>query len=179
MPEPPVFGKWAKSGHQFSIAFPQGLDYSPRMYKYRFFPYPIGNRHYTRGHVIIRPKKVLPAAYRFIEEWQSETPEPHRYVEVKCFGKPYQKVFINAALIHTEQKKNPYNLARRYRFLPCVKDLLVNSEETPLHTQDGNLFLVGKAPPYNEIFKVVLASYPVRLTPELEGYNLVSFFPLT
>jgi len=149
------------------------------MFKCRCFPYPIGKLHYTRGHVIIRPKKVIPAAYEFIEAWQSETPEPHHYVEVKCFGEPYRKVFINSAFGHTEQKKDPYNLARRYRFLPCVRELLMNSEDTPERTRDGNLALVGKAPPFNEQFKVILSSYPVRLEPGLEGYNLISFFPLT
>lgn len=124
-------------------------------------------------------QRVIPAAYAFIEKWQAETPEPHHYVTVKCFGKPYQKVFINSAFVHTERKKNPRNLARRYRFLPCVKDLLMNSEDTPLPTLDGHLFLVGKAPPYNEVFKVILSSYPVRLAPELEGRNLISFFPVT
>lgn len=129
--------------------------------------------------MILPYQRVIPAAYAFIEEWRSETPEPHHYVTVKCFGRPYRKVFINAALIHTEQKKNPRNLARRYRFLPCLKDLLTNSEETPEPTRDGNLALIGKAPPYNERFKVILASYPVELEPGLEGHNLISFFPVT
>ncbi|MFH1113639.1 MAG: hypothetical protein V1792_06925 [Pseudomonadota bacterium] len=134
--------------------------------------------------MVIRPKKTLSAAYEFIKEWKAETPGPYHYLEVKCFGMSYQKVFIDPAFDHIERRRqrikaDPKNIARRYRLLPCVKDLLMNSEDTPEPTRDGNLFLVGKAPPYNELFRVILSSFPVTLAPGLEGYNLISFFPLT
>ena len=146
------------------------------MYKCKHFPYPIGYVHPELGRVILPPTKILPAAYEFIKTWKAESPGPPHYVLVKCFGRPYQKVFIDSAFEHIENK-SAGNIARRYRFLPCVRELLLECGETPAVTRGGSLRLEGKAPPYNEIFTVILEATEAP-TGE-HGRRLVTFYPIS
>lgn len=135
------------------------------MYKCLTYPYPIGSK---------RPDKVMPAAQRFIEQWESEsTGRPH--VMVRCFGEPLRKVYIKPGFRHMRQQRNILDIARRFRFLPCVKELLVESTEEPADTRDGNLMLEGKAPT-KELFRVILG----RGEPECgqETYKLITFYPV-
>lgn len=137
------------------------------MYRCKVFPYPIGSK---------RPEKVMPAAYEFIKEWQAECPGPHPYMLVKCFGEPPSKVYIGTGLRHVDTKRYVPNIARRYRLLPCVKELLTESTETPVPTRDGNLMLDGKAPT-NERFRVILGWG--RIEAGRQTYKLVTFYPLS
>jgi hypothetical protein len=146
------------------------------IYKCKCFPYPIGYPNPDTGMVYAQPRKVLPYAYKFIEEWESETPEPH-YVEVKCFGAPARQVFISPAFSHIKAKANFPNIARRYRFLPCVKELLQESAFTPF-LKAGSYLLEGKAPPYGELFLVVIEQH-AEITPGFYGLRLSTFYPLT
>lgn len=137
------------------------------MYKCRVFPYPITSK---------RPEKVMPAAYEFIRQWQAQCPGPHPHVLVKCFGEPLRKVYINPGLRHVDSKRYVPNVARRYRLLPCVKELLMESEEVPTVTQDGNLMLEGKAPTKEE-FRVILGIGQIE--DGQQTYKLVSFYPVS
>jgi hypothetical protein len=137
------------------------------MYKCKVFPYPITSR---------RPEKVMPAAYEFIRVWQAECSGSHPHVLVKCFGEPRIKVYIEPGLRHVDEKRYVPNIARRYRFLPCVKELLTESEERPVSTKDGNLMLEGKAPT-KERFKVVIG--PGAIEDGQQTYKLVTFYPVT
>lgn len=137
------------------------------MYKCKVFPYPITSK---------RPEKVMPAAYEFIRKWQAECPGPHPHVFVTFFGEPLSKVYISPGLRHVDTKRYVPNIARRYRFLPCVKELLMESEETPLPTKDGNLMLEGKAPTKEE-FRVVLGMGTIE--DGRQTYKLVTFYPVT
>jgi hypothetical protein len=88
------------------------------MFKCKVFPYPITSK---------RPEIVMPAAYEFIERWKGETTGKHPYVQVRCSGEPAQRVFIAPVFLHIDQKRYVPNIAWRYRFLPCVRELLMNS----------------------------------------------------
>jgi hypothetical protein len=138
------------------------------MYKCLVFPYPIRPQ---------RAEKILPIAYDFIAAWEAETActgdRPH--IMVKCFGEPRRKVFIDAAFRHIDHKFVP-NIARRYRLLPCVRELLMESTEKPVPTRDGNLILEGKAPT-KEVFRVILGAGE-----EEDGhvtYKLLTFYPVS
>jgi hypothetical protein len=146
------------------------------MHKCRWFPYPIGYPHPTKGYVLVRPDRVLPSAYQFIREWKRRTPPPHHFVLVRCFGEPPVPVYINGAFKHVE-RKSARDIARRYRFLPCVKELLEESEETPISTKTGTLLLEGKAAPYNETFAVILEE--TLIAPGLAGVCLKTWYPIT
>jgi hypothetical protein len=130
-------------------------------YKCKTFPYPIGSK---------RPDKVLPAADEFIAEWLSESPPEQRpCVEVKCFGKTDQ-VFIEPAFRHIREKRHLPDVARRLRFLPCVKELLEQTTDTPVTTNSGSFMLEGKAGT-GERFRAILGL-------DKEGYSLISFYPI-
>jgi len=137
------------------------------MYKCKVFPYPITSK---------RPTQVMPAAYEFIKNWQAECPGPHPYVLVKCFGEPLRKVYLNAGFRHIDTKRYVPNIARRYRLLPCVKELLEESEDPPILTRDGNLMLEGKAPT-KERFRVIIGSG--RIEDGCQTYRLITFYPVT
>jgi len=136
------------------------------MYKCKVFPYPIGSK---------RPEKVMPAAQRFIRKWEAETPDGAPFVTVKCFGEP-AKVFIGLAFRHIRRQRHILDVARRFRLLPCVKELLEESTDIPVPTGDGNLMLEGKAPT-KELFRVILGEG--RLEGGARTYMLVTFYPLT
>jgi len=130
-------------------------------YKCKTFPYPIGSK---------RPDKVLPAADKFIVDWSSESPPEQRpYVVVRCFGKT-DLVFIEPAFRHVREKRDLLDVARRLRFLPCVRELLEQTAEIPVATRDGNFMLEGKAGT-GERFRVILGL-------DKEGYSLISFYPI-
>lgn len=148
-----------------------------QVYKCRHFPYPIGHVHPVMKRVVLRPEKILPEAYRFRDEWKRETPGLHPYVTVKCFGEPFQVVFINPAFKHIEELEIR-NVARRYRFLPCVKELLEECAEVPEPTPKGGLLLKGQAPPYGEGFAVIMEA-DAEIASGLYGYRLSTFYPLS
>lgn len=130
------------------------------------------------GKVIIPPGRVeivLAGAYQFIDEWRSENPGTNPYVEVKCFGDPPQRVYINPAFRYIEGKHRR-DVARRYRLLPCVKELLKESTDTPVRGIRGNLILKGQAPPFKEKFFVCIEDN-AEIAPGLYGHKLVNFFP--
>ncbi|MBV6342313.1 hypothetical protein [Candidatus Magnetobacterium casense] len=130
------------------------------MFKCKVFPYPIGSK---------RPEKVIPAALLFIDQWEAESAGERPFVTVKCFGEP-ATVFIGPGFRHIRESRNILDVARRFRFLPCVKELLTETTEAPDRTRDGNFMLEGKAPT-NEIFRVILGEGP-------DGYRLITFYPV-
>lgn len=130
------------------------------------------------GKVIVPPKRVqtvIDAAYLFIRDWRRQTPGPNPYIEVKCFGEPPQRVYINPAF-HYIEAKHAGEIARRYRFLPCVQELLSNSTDTPGRGGRGNLMLEGQAPPFKEKFVVCIEDNG-EVAPGLYGHKLVNFYP--
>jgi hypothetical protein len=168
------------SGQEKRAAYSLRVVIFQPMYKCKYFPYPIGYIHPDLGKVILPSRKVpsiLKTAYQFRDEWKRETPGPHHYIQVKCFGNPPQKVFISPAFRHIEELA-PRNVARRYRFLPCVKELLMECTNRPAPTKRGSLLLKGLAPPYGEVFAVIIEEN-AEIAPGLYGYRLSTFYPVS
>jgi hypothetical protein len=117
----------------------------------------------------------MPAARKFIGEWEAESSASRPFVTVKIFGKP-AKLYISPGFRHIRKERHILDMARRFRFLPCVEELLMESEEEPIPTHDGNLMLERKAPT-KERFRVVIGRGEIE-----EGqqtYMLVTFYPVT
>jgi hypothetical protein len=53
------------------------------------------------------------------------------------------KIFVDPCIKHFEKDHTPSDRARRYRFLPAVKELLTNSEEEPELNDYKNWQLYG------------------------------------
>lgn len=119
---------------------------------------------------------MISSGYEFIDNWRRETPGPNPYVEVKCLGNPPQTVYINPAFSYIGRKQDKRDIARRYRLLPCVKELLKKSTDTPARGTRGNLMLEGQAPPFKERFFVCIEDNG-EVAPGLYGYKLVNFYP--
>jgi hypothetical protein len=115
-----------------------------------------------------KTKRVLSEAYQFIEEWRAESRGSRPYVRVKflVLGRR-QRVFIDDFHYHLE-RKSPVDMVARFRLLPCVKELLRNSRDTPHTTRDGNLMLDGMTPTGDQ-FRVIIR-------PEKKGGCLQSFY---
>lgn len=75
------------------------------------------------------------------------------------------------------EKLMPRNIARRYRFLPCVKELLEECTEPPSPTKGGGLMLKGHAPPYGEIFAVIIEEN-AEIESGAYGNRLSTFYPI-
>jgi hypothetical protein len=135
---------------------------------------------------IPRPDVILPIADEFIRQWKQRCPDPNLCVETRCFGAPVT-VYIEPAfrdigypLKEDRQKgdKSQWNKARRYRFLPCVRELLINSTVPPIpNPRNGSFVLRGKANHRpRECFEVIIkAGEPEH---GLYGYFLATFFPV-
>ncbi len=163
------------------VAVSKFIQYSHWMYRCLEFPYPIFNKSRRFGKVIIPDEKVeivISHAYQIIDEWQRESPGPNPYVVVRCFGDPPQRVYINPAFDYIERKQQRKDIARRYRLLRCVKELLKESPDIPVQGRRGNLMLEGQAPPFKERFFVCIEDSG-EVAPGLYGHKLVNFFPRT
>ncbi|AFM24072.1 hypothetical protein Desti_1359 [Desulfomonile tiedjei DSM 6799] len=163
-------------------------------YQCTIFPYPMGR---LRGawhqsatgrdaRSIPEPKVILPIADEFIRRWREECSERNLYVETRCFGYPV-RVYIEPAFrdigypLREDRRngdKSNWNKARRYRFLPCVRELLLNSEVPPIvNDRNNSLVLLGKANHRpRECFKVIIKEGEPE--PGLYGYFLATFFPV-
>ncbi|MBF0509937.1 MAG: hypothetical protein HQK57_13560 [Deltaproteobacteria bacterium] len=82
-------------------------------------------------------------------------------------------VFIDLIRIHFKTK-NPGDTARRLRLLPCVFDLLENSEDVPIAIKDkaGKSYALKGMTPDGEKFIVVIQEKKDRL-------SLLTFYPAT
>jgi hypothetical protein len=151
------------------------------MYKCLQRPNPVGKGDSKDGWGFAPPDKVLPIAKAFIENWKAQFTDRQIYVDLKCFPEP-TLLYVNSGFRHIEganerlRKPSPAQIARRYRFLPCVRELLENSKETPEPTRDGNLMLSGKTEPYNERFKVIFGIG--ELPTGKYDYKLITFYPV-
>lgn len=123
-----------------------------------------------------KSKRVLREAKQFISEWRAESGASRPYVRVRfplagddpAKSRRHQRVFIDDFHYHIESK-NLEDAAGRYRLLPCVKELLKHSTDTPTPTEHGNLLLEGRTPE-GERFRVIIR-------PEKKGGVLQSFYP--
>ena len=112
--------------------------------------------------------RILSRAHDFIKRWRAESPGSRPYVRVKCPGLN-GKVFIDDFHYHIEAKGGR-NMTGRYRLLPCVKELLKKTMDTPVLTKQGNLMLEGITPEGSK-FRVIIR-------PEKKGGCLQSFYPV-
>lgn len=78
-----------------------------------------------------------------------------------------RKIFIDRFQEHLKSK-NKYNVARRVRLLPCVRDLLENSGETPI--KRGNDYQFTGKTPCGGLFKVIIKETANKL-------YLFTFYP--
>jgi len=79
------------------------------------------------------------------------------------------KVFIDDFHYHIESKSDA-DMVGRYRLVPCVKELLRKTTDSPTITSDGNLMLDGMTPDGTR-FRVIIR-------PEKRGGALQSFYAL-
>ena len=117
----------------------------------------------------------MPAARDFIQNWEAQCGGQRLHVRVKFFDEP-TKVYINPAFRHIRRQRYILDVARRMRLLPCVKELLEESTDTPSKTVDGNLVLEGKTPTKEE-FRVILGYGKIEAGGQT--CNLVTFYPVT
>ncbi len=158
-----------------------GLSYPREMYKCLQQPNPVGKGNSKHGWGFAPPDEILPLAKDFIENWKAQFSDRQIYIDIRCFPIP-TLLYVNSGFRHIEgvnekfRKPSPGQIARRYRFLPCVRELLENSTHVPDPTRDGNLMLSGKAEPYNEKFKVIfgLGELPTGKF----GHKLITFYPV-
>jgi hypothetical protein len=80
-----------------------------------------------------------------------------------------QRVFIDDFHFHIETKSLADTVGR-YRLLPCVRELLMHTTDTPEPTPRGNMKLVGITPEGDR--------FAVIIRPEKTGGVLQSFYPL-
>lgn len=112
-------------------------------------------------------KRVFEEARQFIEAWRAESKQASKpYVRVKFLGKN-QRVYIDDFNYHIETKDQD-DMVTRYRLLPCVKELLKHSTETPKETRDGNLLFEGITPSGD--------NFNVIIRPGKGGATLQSFY---
>jgi hypothetical protein len=132
------------------------------------------------------PEVILPIADEFIMQWREQCPDPNLYVEARFFKEPV-RIYIEPAFrnigyplkeARRRGDKSQWNKARRYRFLPCVRELLEKSTAPPIRNErHGSLILLGKANHRpRECFKVVIKEGEPE--PGLYGYFLATFFPV-
>ncbi len=112
--------------------------------------------------------RIITKAHEFIRRWREESRGSRSYVRVKCLGLK-GKVFIDDFHYHIEAKGGR-NMTGRYRLLPCVRELLRKTMDTPMPTKDGNLMLEGITPEG--------ATFRVIIRPEKKGGCLQSFYPV-
>jgi hypothetical protein len=118
------------------------LQYLCRMYQCREQPF-------KHPH----SKRVFRAAYAFLKKWKEETGVVPPSVLVKAFTPPEQ-VLLNWFRSHTEKNAEP-DKERRYRLLPCVRELLENTTAPPTPRGCDNFALDGLSPDGTS-FKVIL-----------------------
>jgi len=113
-----------------------------------------------------KTKRVIAEAHKIMREWRAESTGSRPYVRVRFLGRK-GRVFIDDFHYHIEIK--PFkDMVGRYRLLPCVRELLKNTDDTPTMTEDGNWMLEGMTPG-GETFQVIIR-------PEKKGGCLQSFF---
>ena len=145
-------------------------------YKCLHFPYPIGKGNPAEGTGFAPPDQVIPVARQFIKNWKASFPGGQIYVELQCFKEP-KILYVNSGFRHIQKEsRSPAAIAKRYRFLPCVRELLEKITQAPEPTKDGNLMFLGKTAPYNELFKVILGVG--ELPRGGYGYKLITFYPI-
>lgn len=71
-----------------------------------------------------------------------------------------RKIFIDRFQEHLKPKNN-HDVARRMRLLPCVRDLLENTEEKPI--KGGNDYQFTGKTPSGRLFKVIIKEAPNKL----------------
>ncbi|MBM3300541.1 MAG: hypothetical protein FJY85_11355, partial [Deltaproteobacteria bacterium] len=79
-----------------------------------------------------------------IERWREASPGSKPCVRVKCEGFS-GKVFIDDFHYHIENKDYG-EMVRRYRLVPCVRELLRKTTDQPIDTKDGNFMLDRTTP---------------------------------
>lgn len=102
---------------------------------------------------------VLRRSYRFLKQWKEDTATSPPGVEVQSFEQP---VLINWFRKHTDPKFNRQDKVRRYRLLPCVRELLENTTDPPFEAANGNFILEGMTPAGLE-FRAVIKPHGQRL----------------
>jgi hypothetical protein len=113
-----------------------------------------------------KAKRVIAEARRIIEQWRKESRGSRPYVRVICPGLS-GKVFIDDFHYHIESKDYG-EMVRRFRLIPCVRELLRKTTDTPQVTEHGNLLLDGMTPNGTR-FRVIIR-------PEKRGGCLQSFY---
>ena len=102
---------------------------------------------------------VLGRSYRFLKQWKEDTATSPPGVEVQSFDRP---VLIHWFRKHTDPKFNRQHKVRRYRLLPCVRELPESTTDQPFEAANGNFILEGMTPAGLE-FRVVIKPHGQRL----------------
>jgi hypothetical protein len=119
-----------------------GLPYIDPMYQCR--TQPITGAH---SHAVLR------TAYAFLKQWKRDTGVSPPGLPAPAFDN--ELVLLNWFRSHTDAKISLPNKVRRYRLLPCARELLENSTDQPFRAANGNYVLHGLTPDGLE-FRVVI-----------------------
>ncbi|MBF0509490.1 MAG: hypothetical protein HQK57_11265 [Deltaproteobacteria bacterium] len=123
-------------------------------------------------------KAINHAGWTFYDQWCAEHvgrgEEKRAKVSTRALKDDQgncRTVFIDLIRIHFKTK-NPGDMARRLRLLPCVKDLLENSEEVPEIKEEGRKrkYIFKGMTPDGGKFTVVILKKKHQLA-------LLTFFP--
>jgi hypothetical protein len=101
--------------------------------------------------------RVFSKAYAFLKVWKAETKINPPCVILKD-SYIRQPVFLNWFRGHIE-KKSPQEKLRRYRLLPCVRELLENTTYPAKKMKAGNYLLEGLTPD-GILFRVIIKPDP-------------------
>jgi hypothetical protein len=112
--------------------------------------------------------RVVAKGLRIIKEWRAKSPGSRPYIRVRFLGRK-GRVFIDDFHYHIDAKPF-WDRVGRYRLLPCVRELLAHSTDSPETTSHGNLSLDGVTADGTK-FRVIIR-------PEEKGGVLQSFYPL-
>ena len=103
------------------------------------------------------PHQVFSAAYAFLKQWKRDSGVTPPAVTVIAFNPP-EPVLLNWFRGHTEKNSEP-DKERRYRLLPCVRELLENSTDPPTPRGQEDYALEGLTPGGN-VFRVIIKRDP-------------------
>lgn len=119
-------------------------------------------------------RAVIKDARKFYKEWKKVcsgiSAKRRPYVKIRILKRGRQqntKIFIDKFQAHLRQK-NMQDVTRRMKLLPCVRDLLENTDEVP--NMEGNICLFRGKTPGGEIFEMVIKEYKKEL-------YLFTFYP--
>ncbi len=89
-----------------------------------------------------RHENTFQKARDLLSQWQVERTTGRRYLIAQCF-RPAQRVYEDF-VDHWEDELPEHKRAQRYRWLPCVMELLTQGPQSPFKDASGACFVYGR-----------------------------------